>query len=217
MFLNYTENSTFYFFSTSAQSVASIVGLSAAVAVFRYQYYLQDISEKRRHILSIMQDASYLKMFDEKDFLAYNKYTSDKERVEWWRGHLKRAYDGETSAELEKWLKIQIAAQSWAGKNYDVAMPLEKQRILTRFKDNYLEYNALDAMSERAGKFRAQVFTLTVWGLLLVGIGILGTLAPAMPAYNMGGHFLAKVSFLILLCLYFWKLYRLIVQAFEGD
>jgi hypothetical protein len=217
MFLNYTENSTFYFFSTSAQSVASIVGLSAAVAVFRYQYYLQDISEKRRHILNIMRDSNYLKMFEEKDFLAFNKYTSDKERVEWWRGHLKRAYDGETSAELEKWLKTKIAAQSWAGKNYDVAMPLEKQRLLARFKDNYLEYNALDSMSDRAGKFKARVFSLTIWGLLLVGSGILGTLSPVFPACGIGGQLISKVLFLILLGAYFWKLFALIVQAFEGD
>lgn len=217
MFLNYTENSTFYFFSTGAQSVASIVGLSAAIAVFRYQYYLQDISEKRKHILNILRESKYLKMFSENDCLTYNKYTSDKERVEWWRDHLKRAYDGAISAELEKWLKIQISVQNWSGKNYEVDMPLEKQRILTRFKDNYLEYHALDAISSRAGKFKGQVFRLTIWGLLLVGGGILGTLAPVMPVCNVGGQLISKVLFLILLGVYFWRLFSLIVQAFEGE
>jgi len=216
MFLTYSENSTFYFFSTGAQSIASIVGLSAAIAVFRYQYYLQDISGKRQHILDLLKDAQYLQMFGQSDSLAYNKFTSNYERVEWWRKHLKQAYNGVVTPELEKWLKRKIAAQSWAGRP-ETAKEEELKRLVLYFKDNYLEYDALDLISSRAIKFKEQVLTLTQWGLILVGFGILGTLLPGVAVCNVGGQLGIKVLFVIGVCVYFYKLFRLISQAFESN
>lgn len=217
MLLTYTENSTFYFFSTGAQSIASIVGLSAAIAVFRYQYYLQEIAEKRQYILNLLTETHYLKVFSENDFVAYNKFTSDRERVDWWRKHLKQIDNGVITPEMEKWLNMQIAVQSWSGRDTPAKVEAERKRLFADFKDNYLEYNALDIISSKAIQFRQKVINLTLWGLVLVGFGIVGTLFPAIPACSGDLHSIAKLVFLLGLLVYLSKLLQLIVQAFESD
>jgi len=62
-----------------------------------------------------------------------------------------------------------------------------------------------------------QVLTLTQWGLILVGFGILGTLLPGVAVCNVGGQLGIKVLFVIGVCVYFYKLFRLISQAFESN
>lgn len=215
MLFNYTENSTFYFFSTGAQSVASIAGLSAAVAVFRYQSFLQAIAEKRTHILSLFKSQDCFKMHTPKEKVAYNKFTSDKERVEWWRGPLKDAYENQFTVEQHKWFDSKISKQCWASKP-DSAKVEERARIVAEFRDNYLEFEALDTISRQAQRFKEQVVVLTAWGLALVAYGILGTLAPVMPSFNIGGQLIAKVLFLGLLTVFIYKLIKLIQQAFEA-
>jgi len=217
MLLTYTENSTYYFFSTGAQSVASIVGLSAAIAVFRYQYFLQEIAEKRQHILNLLRETQFLKVFPENDCIAYNKFTSNRERVDWWRKHLKQIYNGVITPEIEKWLQIKISVQSWSGRDTAAKVEAERNRLFANFRDNYLEYDALDIISARAIQFRQKVINLTLWGLVLVGCGIFGTLFPAISACTGSIHSITKMLFLLGLVVYLTKLYQLIVQAFEND
>lgn len=216
MFFNYTENSTFYFFSTGAQSIASIVGLSAAVAVFRYQCFQQNIAEKRQHILGILKGSGYIGMFEDSEQLAYIRLTSDKERIEWWREILKSAYETGNTKKQDGWFVAELNKKNLAGKtDEDKLKAIQKQ--ITIFKDNYLEYGALDAVVNKAERFKKRVFSLTAWGLVLVGYGILGTLAPTVPPSNICGQLVAKTVFVILLGIYLLKLYSLIVQAFEAD
>lgn len=214
MILNYSETTTLYFFSTAAQSVASIVGLSAAVAVFRYQYYLKDLEDKREHILQLIKLDKYLDMFPLEVFQEYNKLTSNRERVEWWRPRFRDAYANVLSEDLNVWLDRQVSKMGWAGKTEAHKQDF-RNGLLIRYQDNWLEYEALDIIISQAENFKKSVFVMTKYGLALVCFGVVGTLFPAANGWGTGGQIAAKILFMGGLGLYFWKLFGLIKQAFE--
>ncbi len=84
-FLQFTESSTFYFFSTAAQCVAAVAGLSAAFSTFHYQNLLARIRERRDQLFEKYDPmgAGLKKEYAE----TYKKLRSTEQFVDFWRSY----------------------------------------------------------------------------------------------------------------------------------
>ena len=84
----FNESATYYFFSTAAQCVAGIAGLSAAFATFHYQNLLGRVRE--------MRDRLYEKYdpmgagLKEKFMVRYRQCRSIEDNVDFWREYFER-------------------------------------------------------------------------------------------------------------------------------
>ncbi len=172
--ITFTEGTSSFFFSTGAQCVAGIAGLSAAVAMFHYQNLMQRIREKAQKLFDKYDPmgAGLKKDLSEK----YQKCRSMEESVDFWRVHF--AKEGRDSHQL-------------------------------------LEFNDLFDIIRQTRRFRRAVIRTSMYGfLVLLPLGIMGTLEPAISLFRIIGHALPHIAYLVLLIGYFWMNLSLTRRAF---
>lgn len=172
--IQFTEGTSSFFFSTGAQCVAGIAGLSGAVSTFHYQNLMGRIREKSHTLFEKYHPlgAGLKKELAEK----YQKCRSIEEAVDFWRLYFaKEAKDGH----------------------------------------QLLEFNDLFEIIRQTRKFRRAVIRNTMFGFLVIlPVGILGTLEPAVPLFKLTGHGITHVLFATLLMAYFWMNLSLTRRAF---
>ena len=173
-FLQFTEGTTTTFFSTGAQCVAGVAGLSAAVAMFHYQNLTQRIRDKATQLFEKYDPmgAGLKKDWAEK----YSRCRSLEESVDFW-------------------------------KTYFTKEAKDSHQIF--------EFNDLYALIHQTKSFRRAVIRVSFYGfLILLPLGILGTMEPAVVLFRTIGHTLPHLIYGALLFSYFMMNFSLAKKAF---
>lgn len=160
--IQFTEGTSSFFFSTGAQCVAGVAGLSAALAIFHYQNLMQRIREKTQFLYDKYDPlgAGLKKEWADK----YGKCRSIEESIEFWESYFTRENGSHQLMEFQELTQLV--------------------RLTRRF---------------RGAVIRNSFFASVV----MLPLGILGTLEPGIILFQRIGHGVAHLGYLGLLLIYF--------------
>jgi hypothetical protein len=180
----------YYFYSTSAQAVAAIVGLSAALAIFRYQNLLQHINDAAEALV---------RYFAEGDLFPYLPWEN--------RGEGAQAYRRATTANghmnvLRRYLAHGESAEIGLRAILETQLKGNAKEVGQRvgvFRTLVASFAKYDALVADARKLRRLTVLVTSIGLLLV---LTGTLLILMPDNSYFWPFLISLGVYALLTVY---------------
>lgn len=160
--IQFTEGTSSFFFSTGAQCVAGIAGLSSALSIFHYQNLMQRIRERTRHLYDKYDPLAAGLKKDVAD--AYAKCRTTEESVDFWEEHFAKEGNAHQLMELKE----------------------------------------LSQLVRQTRRFRRAVIRNTFYGsVIMLPLGILGTLEPGMIFLQQVGHVGPHLFYLALLIAYF--------------
>jgi hypothetical protein len=192
--LAYSPESTYYFFSTGAQSVAAIVGLTSAMAIFRYQSLLNQIDQIQVGLLERFHPMVYPYLQKQGLSLHYDAITMPERRMDYLYERLQEY--GETP-EFTAYL-----AQHVFGIAVDEDLVDEKTKPLRQ------EVNYHGRLVKQAIRFRRAMLAVSAFGLVLLGCGLAATLAPSVTSMGPSEHVTLKLLFgaglAVYMALVFW-------------
>jgi hypothetical protein len=160
--IQFTEGMSSFFFSTGAQCVAGIAGLSSALAIFHYQNLMQRIREKTQYLYDKYDPlgAGLKKEWTEK----YARCHTMEESIDFWEQYFAR--EGNTH--------------------------------------QLMEFQDLTQLIRQTRRFRRAVIRNTFYGsVIMLPLGIAGTLEPGVVLLQRIGHAGPHLIYLALLVLYF--------------
>lgn len=200
----FSPDSTYYYFSTGAQSVAAIVGLTSAMAIFRYQSLLNQIDQIQSGLLERFHPMVYPYLQKQGLALHYDAITMPERRMDYLYERLQEY--GETP-EFMAYL-----AEHVFGIAVDEALVDERTQPLRR------EVNHHGHLVKQAIRFRRAMLVVSAFGLVLLGFGQAAILAPNVVGMgpdaqqSLKGVFFAGLTAYMLMV--FW-LTRLTFQKLE--
>lgn len=160
------DSTIYYFYSTAAQSIAAITALSAAVAVFRYQTLLNLKAEMAKTIIGQFNSSGlkHLIGLKEKAEAFLNTAISDSHKADLLTVCVLK--DGAREALLKR-----IAELNNPNTGIYNGMP-------ESFDRHKIQFGLYSDVRAKIDELRAGVLISTVFGLVMVGLGIFATLMP---------------------------------------
>lgn len=173
-----TPSAIYYFFSSAAQGIAAIVGLSAALAIFRYQGLLQRINDAAEVLVR------YFASLDLAPYWPWDMLDGSAKGLQRYResttanGHLNilRPYLDEAS-KTEGRLKANL-------ETVFKTAPKDAATRLGSFRNLKASFDKYDVMVVQAGRLRRLTIFTTTYGLTLVLLSLALVLSPDVPAFK---------------------------------
>jgi hypothetical protein len=199
-------NTYYYFYSSSSQAVAAVVGLSAALAIFRYQSMLKQINGAAETILHYFAKSDLIGHWpwDAGGSAGQQAYLNSTTA----NGHMNvlRHYLQGNHSLVESRLKGTL-------ENAYRATPKEAALKLVQYRNVRGLFAKYDVMVKEARKLRRLTIIVTGFGLGLMLLGQLLTLTPESPELSANGAVLPL--FLVLAGAYVLLTVHLTVIAFS--
>lgn len=137
------ENQYLYFFSTYAQSLAALVGLSSAFAIFHYQNLRIYSLEKAEKIHKLFRTPLFSQLLSDQEESALSNFVNDEQRAIYLEpiyARLRADQDGSTRAKLgEDLKKLNYVQDEFTDLNHT-------KSDMTRFRGFFIGTSAYGAI-----------------------------------------------------------------------
>ena len=178
----FTDDTLHYFFSSCAQTVGALVGLSGAFSVFRYQLLVQQVDRLSETIINGIAELSD-KILDldkaltkmEKAFLENKMFNHEK--VDFWSNWL-RPVDSGTHEEVDQLRMFGVVERELTSKQRQMLKDRHSQRLVVRANNgsSIAEYQRLKQQIE---SIRVNSINAAIVGIILIGLAIVGIMTPS--------------------------------------
>lgn len=169
--LTLSDNTLYYFFSSSAQAVGAIAGLLGALLVFRYQGFLAEIDSRAEAIARSFLSGGSIgpAFFSKADRETYRDYVSHRQRIDRLREVFGKFWKTNDSSELEATFRANV-------ENKPADLDAIIARKVNELRGWRFEIEHLDRQILEASGARRLAVAVTVMGLVIVALGLGGVL-----------------------------------------